>query len=61
MYLKRVKPKKIKPEQKQIHIEMDMELYLEFEKRIYAMGSDVSKFFREKAMEVLNKWYMKIL
>jgi len=34
---------------------MDMELYLEFEKKIYSMGLDVSKFFREKAMEVINK------
>ena len=59
--MKRVKPKKMKPEQKQIHIEMDFDLYLEFEKKIYAMGSDVSKFFREKAMEVINKWYTKIL
>ena len=53
--LKRIKPKKVKPEQKQIHIEMDFDLYLEFEKKIYEMGSDVSKFFREKAMEVINK------
>jgi len=55
MYLNRVKPKKIIPEQKQVHFKMDMELYLEFEKKIYSMGLDVSKFFREKAMEVINK------
>ncbi|MBC8060231.1 MAG: hypothetical protein H7Y18_06155 [Clostridiaceae bacterium] len=53
--MKRVKPKKVKPEQKQIHVEMDYDLYLKFEKKIYAMGSDISKFFREKAIEVINK------
>ena len=59
--MNRVKPKKIIPEQKQVHFKMDMELYLEFEKKIYAMGLDVSKFFREKAIEVINKWHMEIL
>jgi hypothetical protein len=54
MAIRRERPKKVKAEQKQVHFEMDMTDYIEFEKKVYALGYTVSEYFRLKAKEVLE-------
>lgn len=52
--MKRVKPKKLKKEQKQVHFEMNLEDYFKFEEEVYAMGYSISDFFREKAADLIK-------
>lgn len=57
--MKREKPHKAKPEQKQVHFDMDMDQYVEFEKQVYAKGMTVAEFFRAKAMEIVGEINVK--
>lgn len=52
--MKRVKPKKAKNEKKQVHFEMDLKDYIEFEKEVYSIGYSVSDFFRDKAKDFIK-------
>lgn len=54
--MKRERPKKIKGEVKQVHFDMDLNEFLEFEKVVYNNGSSVSDFFRKKAKEEIKKY-----
>lgn len=53
--MKREKPKKAKNEMKQVHFDMELDMYLEFEKIVYGMGYSVSEYLRMKVQEVINE------
>lgn len=52
--MKREKPKRVKVEMKQIHFDMEIGIFLEFEKKVYAQGFTISEYFRNKALEELK-------
>lgn len=56
--MKREKPKRARKEMKQVHFDMELEKYIEFEKAIYEKGESISDFFRRKALDYLrlSKW-----
>ena len=53
--MKREKPKKAKGEMKQVHFDMDIKMFLRFEKKVYAKGLTVSEYFRNKVAEEMKK------
>lgn len=52
--MKREKPIRVKPETKQVHFDMPMGEYLEFEKIIYSKGYSVSEYLRTKVQEEIE-------